>query len=311
MAGVGFENGYRFQLEIRLITNDSERTPAVGGFTLNTSDVPPPTWDMVETWAVTANAPANDVMIENWIGYVGAFNMAPTVVIDSPDNNASYLVGVGISFACTASDLENDALTYLWDLDDGENSTDDNFSYSYSNPGTYVISLVVNDGIDNSNQASVTINITTQPPSAAPGAAAPAAIEGILPQLEAVVDPANNILFVSPFSLLGFQVQYWMFIAGLGGQPVDRDGALLDEPLDERSGKPRESAVKVLVQAAAAQAAADLEPRFAGFVVEGDGPIAGIVVGLAALVHSGSIADGPGGVPHSPPSAGSAAGRGL
>jgi len=49
------------------------------------------------------------------------------------------------------------------------------------------------------------------------------------------------------------------FVAGLGGPAVDGDGAVLDEPLDQRAGQPRESSVQVLIEPAPGEPAPDVE----------------------------------------------------
>ncbi len=59
-----------------------------------------------------------------------------------------------------SSDAQNDALTYLWDFGNGETSTDENPSTIYTTPGAYLVSLVVNDGLLNSAEESITITVT-------------------------------------------------------------------------------------------------------------------------------------------------------
>ena len=56
-------------------------------------------------------------------------------------------------------DPDGDSLTYLWDFGNDETSNLKNPSYSYSAPGTYVITLTVSDG-EYSDSENAIIEIT-------------------------------------------------------------------------------------------------------------------------------------------------------
>ncbi|WP_218136248.1 LamG-like jellyroll fold domain-containing protein [Nonomuraea jiangxiensis] len=96
-------------------------------------------------------------------------NTPPTAVI-----NASATSGdapLAVSFSGTGStDGDGDPLTYAWDLDgDGEldDSTSATPSFTYTQPGSYVVRLRVGDGRGGQGDATVTVNVGNTPPTAA------------------------------------------------------------------------------------------------------------------------------------------------
>ena len=94
------------------------------------------------------------------ISYIGAGNTSPEITNFST-NAISGSPPLTVNFSVTATDAENDALTYRWDLD-GDPSTGSSFagvdglwedvttvgstSYSYTQPGTYRPLVIVSDG---------------------------------------------------------------------------------------------------------------------------------------------------------------------
>lgn len=66
-------------------------------------------------------------------------------------------------------DPEGKTLTYLWDFGDGTTGTDVNPAHSYAKSGTFTVTLVVNDGAQDSAPATTTAAITNQPPVANAG----------------------------------------------------------------------------------------------------------------------------------------------
>jgi PKD repeat protein len=88
----------------------------------------------------------------------GAANSAP-VIGSLTATPASGPAPLQSSFAVTATDAENDALTYAWDLDgDGTvDSTAANPSFRYTSAGEFVVKVTVSDG---KLEASKTVTVT-------------------------------------------------------------------------------------------------------------------------------------------------------
>lgn len=77
-------------------------------------------------------------------------NNAPQVSVASPviDHNTS-LAGGTVTFNSTATDADDDTLTYTWAFgDDVGNSTLADPEYTYTANGTYTVTLTVSDGTD-------------------------------------------------------------------------------------------------------------------------------------------------------------------
>ncbi|OGI41236.1 MAG: hypothetical protein A2140_04400 [Candidatus Muproteobacteria bacterium RBG_16_62_13] len=64
-------------------------------------------------------------------------------------------------------DADGDTLTYQWDLGDGTPAAGANPTHTYATPGTYTVTLVVNDGNQNSVPATTTVTVMNQVPVAA------------------------------------------------------------------------------------------------------------------------------------------------
>ncbi|HEX4817258.1 MAG TPA: LamG-like jellyroll fold domain-containing protein [Nonomuraea sp.] len=96
-------------------------------------------------------------------------NTPPTAVIDAGGTSGTAPLAVTFSGAAS-SDADGDPLAYAWDLDgDGEldDSTAATPSFTYSQPGSYVVRLRVSDGRGGQGDASVTVNVNNTPPAAA------------------------------------------------------------------------------------------------------------------------------------------------
>ncbi len=73
-------------------------------------------------------------------------------------------------------DPDDDPITYRWDFGDGAMATGPSPRHAYSAPGTYPVTLVVNDGTVDSAPATTSVTITNLAPSAVLTSPAPAAL---------------------------------------------------------------------------------------------------------------------------------------
>lgn len=78
------------------------------------------------------------------------------------DANGPYkaLPGADITFdGSGSSDEDNDPLTYAWDFGDGSTGTGVNPTHAYASAGVYTVTLVVNDGTEDSQPDTTTAAI--------------------------------------------------------------------------------------------------------------------------------------------------------
>ena len=79
-------------------------------------------------------------------------NLPPVAVAVATPSQGSVPLDV-VFDASASSDLNNDALSYRWDFGNGETSTEAIVSRTFTEAGTYSVSLTVNDGQLDSNEA--------------------------------------------------------------------------------------------------------------------------------------------------------------
>lgn len=92
-------------------------------------------------------------------------NAAPMANANGPYDGAE---DIAVSFDGSASyDDDNDSLTYAWNFGDGNNGTGVSPSHTYTTGGTYTVTLVVNDGKEDSAPAvtSAVITEVNDPPT--------------------------------------------------------------------------------------------------------------------------------------------------
>jgi PKD repeat protein len=97
-------------------------------------------------------------------------NNPPVAGIGSTDDGASYIQEFVFQNASNDADENNpyDALTYLWDFGDGNTSTDTEGRNTYSDPGSYDVSVTVTDFVGDTDTATVNITVINQDPVADP-----------------------------------------------------------------------------------------------------------------------------------------------
>jgi hypothetical protein len=100
------------------------------------------------------------------VGHVAAHNADPVASSGGPYANTE---GAAIAFTMNASDADNDALTYSWDLGDGTvgSGTNPPASHTYADNGSYSIMLAVDDGRGGVDTARTTATIANVAPTLA------------------------------------------------------------------------------------------------------------------------------------------------
>lgn len=95
-------------------------------------------------------------------------NRPPTAAINGPYTGQE---GTALSFSSAGTlDPDGDALTYLWDFGDGQTSSAANPGHSYSDNGSYSVTLTVSDGKGGTDAKTTTATITNVAPVVNAGA---------------------------------------------------------------------------------------------------------------------------------------------
>ncbi|MFI7228439.1 LamG-like jellyroll fold domain-containing protein [Nonomuraea angiospora] len=95
-------------------------------------------------------------------------NAPPSAVIGASATSGSAPLAVNFTSAGSA-DADGDPLTFRWDLDgdgDFDDSTSATPSFTYTQPGSYVVKLRADDGRGGLGDATVTINVSNTAPTA-------------------------------------------------------------------------------------------------------------------------------------------------
>ena len=93
---------------------------------------------------------------------IGSTNVAPAV---SYTGAVSGNEGTPLSFSATATDADNDALTYAWDFGDGNTASTLNASHTFADNGNYTVTLTVSDGNGHSVVVSQVVAVANVAPS--------------------------------------------------------------------------------------------------------------------------------------------------
>ncbi|MBD3185137.1 PKD domain-containing protein [Candidatus Poribacteria bacterium] len=103
----------------------------------------------------------------------GNVGLAETTILNSPpvaeaDGPYAGKVDLEVNFSSAGTiDADDDPLTYLWDFGNGDTSAEPNPSYTYAADGEYNVTLVVNDGEEDSDPSETTATITVNIPPVA------------------------------------------------------------------------------------------------------------------------------------------------
>lgn len=86
-----------------------------------------------------------------------AANNAPEVTFISTVDHNTSMDGGTVDFDSTATDADNDDLTYSWDFGDGEMSTEADPQHVYATNGSYTVTVTVNDSTDETTASDTVI----------------------------------------------------------------------------------------------------------------------------------------------------------
>lgn len=153
---------------IQLSNNSLDATSYVwttSGGTLSSTTAENPTIDFATSGSytidLTANGPGGTDVSSQTISVTIEQN--PTASATTSATTVT-LPSASVSFTNTSSN----ATSYFWDFGDGNTSTNENPTYSYSAPGTYTASLTASNGV--CSDASTTFSITVEPAPPEPNA---------------------------------------------------------------------------------------------------------------------------------------------
>ena len=113
---------------------------------------------------VTSGARFDDVTVRVK-GSVPSTNTPPIAVARATPSSGTAPLDVGFD-ASASSDADGDALSYAWDFGDGETGAGVAIGHRYSAPGSYTVSLVVDDGRGASASDTLVVEVQPQTPVA-------------------------------------------------------------------------------------------------------------------------------------------------
>jgi len=100
--------------------------------------------------------------IGNWNAssvLITVLDITPPIV--NAGQNQTILQGTTVTFDASKSNDNVGLVLYSWDFGDGTSQTGVAVTHTYSNPGTYVVTLTVKDAAGNTDTAKITINATS------------------------------------------------------------------------------------------------------------------------------------------------------
>lgn len=85
-------------------------------------------------------------------------NQSPSITASATPYSGA--LPLEVNFICVGSDTDGSIVTYSWDFDDGETSSQQNPTHTFQSIGTYYVTITItdNDGATNSDTITITVN---------------------------------------------------------------------------------------------------------------------------------------------------------
>jgi hypothetical protein len=158
----GFGEGQRYLGFTTVTTPTTEISPA-GGYVVSFSVTFPEVISSGEFITATATDPGNNTS-EFSQGLMSIFLNAPPLANAGEDQGA-YEGAIVLFDGAGSTDPDGDPLTYFWDFGDGATGTGPTPTHIYSIPGSYIVTLTVEDGRGGASSDSLTATILKTAPS--------------------------------------------------------------------------------------------------------------------------------------------------
>jgi len=113
---------------------------------------------MIDQWRMTGEGQSLIIKLVDY-RYEGKENMPPTAAIDYSPKEPK--VGTKILFESKSTDADGQIVSYYWDFGDGSNSTQQSPSHTYTEKGTYTVTLKVMDNYGEEATKTIKINVAS------------------------------------------------------------------------------------------------------------------------------------------------------
>jgi hypothetical protein len=124
----------------------AEQTAAFGMDTISTVGFSNRTWEYTGVWSPFREARTTDAMIRATIDVAG--NHAPVITNFTPATLDSVGLGATVHFTVTATDADNDPLSYEWRLNGNVVGTTQAVDITFNQLGANHVRALVTDGVD-------------------------------------------------------------------------------------------------------------------------------------------------------------------
>jgi PKD repeat protein len=135
-----------------------------GDGTTSTIQHPTHAYPAIDTYTVTLKVWDGDGGTDTFSKIVVVINIAPDAEFSFTPDEAQ--IDEVVTFTDQSTDADGTIVSWEWDFGDGSTSTDQNPTHSYSEPGSYTVTLIVFDEQGDSDGVTKTIVVVNQPPEA-------------------------------------------------------------------------------------------------------------------------------------------------
>ncbi|WP_062617492.1 PKD domain-containing protein [Flammeovirga sp. SJP92] len=136
-----------------------------------------------------------------------ASNKSPEITAIDIDITSPFLAGNKVNFTASASDYENQTMSYRWDFGDGSPQTawgSELVSHTYTSPGNYTVQVQVSDNNGGFSVKSLNVNVIGDIPTELPMQSSPILVDELKRNVW-VVNPDNNSVSILDADLMTFE----------------------------------------------------------------------------------------------------------